>query len=141
MKTENQRKRAYKNGVTIRYYICLKELHHQITNNELSNIESVCTFYKVSRGIPSFLQSAKIIKKLGQGSYKWIGEKPTVEMAETIIELARLKSLQYEKKEKVKEIENDEPVVKILNASTEVKEQKKNWSFSIFWGLIKFKKD
>jgi hypothetical protein len=132
MQTQNKRQRIYRSGVVERYYNCLLTIHDNITYKEVTNMKDVCSFYRVSKAIPTLLQKAKIIQKIGRSSYIWIGNKPSIEMAEMLIEMARFTSYDYIKQNVKPDIIYDKkPVVKVEN---------NKFSFSLFWGLIKFQR-
>lgn len=126
MNTENQVKRVRKNP-HLRYFEFLKDLKKQIDSKDEVSINDLATKHKIAKGQLMNLIDLKIIKKLSPRKFKWIAKRATLEMAKEIIKYQRDRNFKIKK-----------PIVKIVNPSTEV--NKKNYSFSILWGLIKIKK-
>ena len=143
MNTQNQRQRELRTGVKAKYTAYLNEIYRQIENDECINMNLLTSMYNIGKQASPILQSEKIIKKITKGKYIWIGKRPSSQMVDLIIEKARMSSFErlYPAKEiPQKKMDVRKPVVKIINPSTEAKEQKQNYSFSIFWGLIKIQK-
>ena len=156
MNTENQRQRELRTGVKAKYTAYLNEIYKQIENDEYLNMNLLTSMFNIGKQASPILQSEKIIKKISKGKYIWIGKKPSSQMVDRIIERARMSSFErlYPSKETVqKEIDFktpiekpvSKPVVRIINQrktkiKPEVKVEKKNYSFSILWGLIKIQK-
>jgi hypothetical protein len=151
MNKENQRQRELRTGVKAKYTAYLNEIYKQIQNDEYINMNLLTSMYNIGKQASPILQSEKIIKKISKGKYIWIGKRPSSQMVDLIIEKARMSSFErlYPAKETGQKQINfnkpvnkpiQKPVVKILNPSTEVKEQKQTYTFSIFWGLINIQK-
>ena len=152
MNTENQRQRELRTGVKAKYTAYLNEIYKQIENDECINMNLLTSMYNIGKQASPILQSEKIIKKITKGKYIWIGKRPSSQMVDLIIEKARMSSFErlYPAKETgQKQIDFktpvtkpiQKPVVKILNQSKpEIKIQKHNYSFNMFWGLIKINK-
>lgn len=148
MNTENQRQRELRIGVKPKYTAYLNHIYEQIQNNNVVNMNLLTSMFNIGKQASPILQSEKIIKKISKGKYIWIGKKPSSQMADLIIERARF--IQFErlypsKETGQKEIQFNKPVVKILNQrkpviKSEIKVEKQNYYFSIFWGLIKIQK-
>lgn len=124
----NTRKHKLKTLMVFNYYKCISEMHNQITTKDKAYLDNICKSFVVAKGISAVMQEQKIIQKISRGKYNWIGNKPTLDMAENIIEILRAKANYYDKRYKEKV---NAPEVKIVNKTT-------NKSFSLFWGLIKF---
>jgi hypothetical protein len=151
MKTESKRQNRI-NTITIKKYtFFLKEVYRQIQENEYIYMNRVCCDFKIGRHIPTILKEEKIIKKNSVNKYSWIGKKPSLQMVNLILKKGRIycdKSRYLSKETGQKEINFKtsvtklikKPVVKIVNPSTKIIEQKQNYSFSILWGLIKIQK-
>jgi hypothetical protein len=152
MNTENQRQRELRTGVKAKYTAYLNEIYKQIKNDEYINMNLLTSMYNIGKQASPILQSEKIIKKISKGKYIWIGKRPSSQMVDLIIERARMSSFErlYPANETgQKEINFNKavnkpiqkPVVKILNErKPEIKIEKQNYSFSIFWGLINIQK-
>jgi len=153
---QNQRQRDFRTGTVIKYYQCISEMNQKMAQGPINNIQQICNHFNISKRIPAILQEQKIVRKLSKRNYIWIGKKPSIDMAEKILEISRIKSLNYSKGIKAKgqrEIQFEKPVVKILNPikkeikpeikseiKQEIKVEKQNYTFSILWGLIKIQK-
>jgi hypothetical protein len=153
MNTENQRKRELRTGVKAKYTAYLNEIYKQIKNDEYINMNLLTSMFNIGKQASQILQSEKIIKKITKEKYIWIGKRPSSQMVDLIIERARMSSFErlYPAKETgQKQIDFKAPIAKPIDKPVpekssvtkikELKEQKQNYSLSLFWGLIKISK-
>ena len=141
MNTENQRKKELRTGVKAKYTAYLNDLYIRIKNDEVILMNDLTSSYKIGKQCSPILQSKKIIKKLSRNKFLWIGKKPTPEMADMLIEVARINSYNYQQKEVgQKEIDFKTPVTKPIE-KPEVKVEKKSFAVSLLWGMFKYQKD
>jgi hypothetical protein len=151
MKTESKRQNRMSTVTPKKYTFFLNEVYRQIQDNKYVYMHSICCDFKIGRHIPTILKQENIVKSNGINKYIWIGKKPSLQMANLIIEKGRIycdKTKYLIKETGQKEINFKTPVtklikkpsVKIVNPSTKLIEQKQNYSFSILWGLIKIQK-
>lgn len=150
MNTENQRQHKVKIGVKEKYNAFLNIFYKKIENDEFINMNLLLSTYKVGRQVSPILQSEKIIKKIAHQKYIWIGKKPSSQMVDLIIEKSRFYSFERSQETKQTEIDFKTSVTKPIKKPAiekysvtkikELKEQKQNYSFSLFWGLVKINK-
>jgi hypothetical protein len=118
-----------------RYLDFLKDVKMLIDENKYISFNDLAEKHKIARGQLLFMTELNIIKKISPKNFKWIGRKPSLEMANLILECQRKKYSNINKP-----ITNI-PRPKAINVFPEkIKPKYSSLSFSLFWGLIKIQK-
>jgi hypothetical protein len=133
MKT-TETKRQVRRDAKFRYYEFLKDIHSVIESNKSCSIKFYCRKHKIARGQLLTLKELGIVKRIRINEYKWLKGKPTMLMAQKILDKQLNRRIDQETKviDKPKE-------KKIITLSEQKKEVKKsNSELSILWGLIKY---
>jgi len=139
--------KTIRKNASLRYLEFIKDLKNIIELNEDISISNLTDKHRIARGQLKNLNGLKIIKQISPRRFKWIGNMPTLKMAKEILEFQKnieknrrqYLNIQWEQKQ----IDFKSPVIKKIKKEvlpTEVKAQNKNYSFSLFWGLIKINK-
>lgn len=117
-----------------RYFDFLKDVKLLIDENKYISFNDLAEKHKIARGQLLFMTELNIVKKISPKNFKWIGRKPSLEMANLILECQR------------KKYSNIKPITNIQKPRTinvypeKIKQKNSSLSFSLFWGLIKIQK-
>ena len=144
--TENKTQLQVRTGIHLRYKEFLNELYNKIQNDDYIRFNDLCSKYKVGSQLGVILKNLKIIERTTYKKYIWIGKTPSEQMVNVIIEEGKLyyaKKVNNKNKEILQtkaDFKKQAPEKSSLTKIKELKEQKQNYSLSLFWGLIKIKK-
>ena len=125
-----------------RYTNYLNELYKNFENNEYVDLYSATLKYKNGTQFSAILQHLKIIKKIEQKKFIWIGRKPSKQMVIKLIQESRLyNSLAVNKYLDINKPITNIPKPRTINVYPEkIKQKNSSLSFTLFWGLIKIQK-
>ena len=125
-----------RSNAKFRYLEFLKEFYSLAKENKEISFIYLSDKHKIAKGLQLALVELKIAKKISVRNYKWIGNKPSLEMANLILKWQRERyvRVKIEPTIKNKAITNNisyKPRVK------SIQEPKEKNTISILWGLIK----
>jgi Ni,Fe-hydrogenase I large subunit len=130
-----------------RYNNYLNELYKIFENNKYVDLYSITSKYKNGNQFSAILQVLKIIKKIEQKKFIWVGRKPSKQMVVKLIQeiklynsVAKNKDLEIKKTDTNFKKSNQTPNKNIIKPLIKTRELNKNFSLSILWGLIKINK-
>jgi len=148
-----------RSNAQFRYLNFLKEANYKMKNKEHISFGDLTNKHKVARNLSTNLIEMNIIKKVGLGDFRWIGNRPTLEMANELLKNQRDRVTNSKNKEKLKEallenknsqnslilqLEDKQPTPRkkrtIIEEPKPVEETKKSIKVSLFWGLINYTK-
>jgi hypothetical protein len=131
-----------RSNAKFRYFEFLKEFYSLAKENQEISFNGLTNKHKIARGLQVTLVDLKIIKKNSPRNFKWIGNKPSLEMASLILKSQRERYIRISTKSitKSKPIKNIIYSVPKVNSKT-IQEPKIKNMISIFWGLIKITKE
>ena len=122
----------------------LNELHHVLTITDSVNLTKLSTVHKVSKTYGTLLLKNKLLIKTNSGALKWATIEPNRDMAIELVKRAnQYQNNSVANKSKKKEqvaIDFTQKQNKVTIHSSEYKPSvvKKNKTFSLLWGVIKF---
>ena len=143
-----------KSNAEFRYLNFLKELNFLLKNNQYVSFNELVKKHKIARGLLASMQELKIVKKLSPRKFKWVGKKPSLEMANEILKNQRdrvgFRAVQIRNRTRkprtiTKEISNEIKVasstprkIRTPRKVSTLKPAEKIIKISIFWGFLKF---
>lgn len=137
-----------RSNAQFRYLDFLKEANFKMKNREHISFGDLTNKHKVARNLSTNLIEMNIIKKVGLGDFRWIGNRPTLEMANELLKNQRDRVLISKNKE-IKEVTTGIaeskiiiPIKKrtVIEEPKPVEETKKTVTVSLLWGLINYTK-
>jgi hypothetical protein len=157
---EDLKRIVVRSNAQFRYLNFLKEANYKMKNREHISFAELTGKYKVASNLATNLIDMKVIKKVALGDFRWIGNRPTLEMANELLKNHRDRILISKNKRKFKDaiLENQNSQTSLVlqvneiqptlrKKRTKVQEAKpvelkqKTIKVSLFWGLIKFNKE
>jgi hypothetical protein len=146
-KMKNEQTELFKvvvrSNAKFRYLAFLKDVNLSLKDSTELSFNGLAEKHKVARGLMVSVLELKIMKKISPRNFKWIGKRPSLEMANDILNHQRARTNARRNKEIFKPVEEQKVITDKIKTNIRrpmpvVKE--KTVKISILWGLININK-